>query len=238
MNEPHNDSLNDFWEDAEPGDWEFESEVQSEDDDALISRRQAMGGAASILGVAIAGSLNLLWGSSVASADVASGGLSISGDSATSDGGNLQSLTVSTSGHVSYDGLDTDAADININFFAAHSGNSVDTAANQIDSQTVTVGSTTGLKTRAGHYDYAFSGVNVFNSDDLKKSDFKVNSDGDTQSFDIDFRIELEVLDSAGTKLVEGASKATTTISITNQARSTGANGNGNTTAKGNNQSA
>lgn len=236
MSQAQPPSLNDFWEESEEGPWQIDYEVHDEDDH-LVSRRQAMSGLAGLIGLVGAGTLNVMLGSTVARADVASGGLSIAGDSTTSDGGNLNSLTVDTAGHVSYDGLDVDAASIAVNFYAAHTGGDLTLTGNQIAGQNVNVVDDAGLDTRAGHYDYTFSGVDVLSSNDISKTDFHVTTDGDTQSFNVDFRIELQVLDGSGTQLISGDAVTTTTITVTNETRSAGAGGSGNTSASGNNQS-
>lgn len=231
-------TLEDFWEDAEAGEWQLEADLREEDDRQLLTRRTAVSGLAGILGISIAGSLSVLWGSSLARADVASGDLTIDGDSTATDGGQLSSVTVSADGHVSYDGLDSDADSININFFAAESGNNVDTSANRIAQRSLTVSNVSGLDTRAGHYDYSFTDIDVTNSDDLTLSDFTASSDGTSNSTDVDFRIELEVFDSGGTKLVEGAAVDTATVTVTNESETGNAEGTGNVTATGSNQSA
>lgn len=229
--DPNPESLEEFWDQE----WE---DTGADGDDAM-SRRKLLGAAGTLLGLGTMLGGGFLLSTGTARADVATGGLNISGDSTVSDGGRLSSLTVSiTSGHVSYDGLDRDAASIDINFYAAQSGNTVKLAANEIASQTASVGTTTGLDTRAGHYDYTFSDVNVFNSDDLSRTDFAATSDGTTTDTMVDFMVELVVLDGSGTSLVTATETSTATISVTNEARSGGANGSGSTTANGNNQNA
>lgn len=236
MSQAQPPSLNDFWEESETGPWEIDYEVHDEADH-LVSRRQAMSGLAGLIGLVGAGTLNVALGSTVARADVATGGLSITGDSATSDGGNLKSLTVTTGGHVGYDGLDADAASIAVNFYAAHTGGDLTLTGNRIAATSLNVVDDAGLDTRAGDYDYTFSGVDVLSSNDISKNDFRVTTDGNTQSFDIDFRVELQVFDGGGAQLVSGDAVTTTTITVTNEQKSAGANGSGSTTASGNNQS-
>lgn len=229
--DPSPDTLEEFWEQ--------EWDPDRSDDDSM-SRRRLLGAAGSLLGLGAMLGGGLLFTTGTARADVATGGLSIGGDSAVSDGGQLSSLTVSiSSGHVSYDGLDVDADSLNINFYAVHSGTTpVNADANLIDSTTVATSSDTSMGSRAGHYDYTFSGVNVFNSGDIARSDFHVTADGTTQDFPVDFMVELEVLDASSNVLVSATELSTATISVTNQSRSAGANGNGNTSANGSNQNA
>jgi hypothetical protein len=170
-------------------------------------------------------------------ADAAVSGLSVAGDQITTDNGQLTSLTASVSGHVSYDGLDGQAATVEVRLFAAPAGGAVDAARNQIATTSASVDAASGLDTRAGHHDFDFVDVDVLAADDLSTTDFAATGDGTTKDTDVEFRLGLAVLDAGGSELVGAAQTATATISVTNESRQGGAQGNGNTNAQGTNQS-
>lgn len=172
-----------------------------------------------------------------ASADVATGGLAVQGDSIATDNGRLTSLTASVSGHASYDGLDTEAAQVTVALSAAPTGGAVADAGNRIASTTADVSTTTGLGTNAGHLDYGFTDADVLAARDLAAADFAATADGTTATTDVDFRVGIVVTDGSGTELASAADVTTTTVEVTNQARSAGNSGSGSTNAGGTNQS-
>lgn len=163
--------------------------------------------------------------------------LTVSGDSVTTDSGQLTGLTTSVSGHVSYDGLDAEAASVDVELYASPAGGATDAARNRIASSSTAVADAAGLDTRAGHLDYGFTDADVLAADDLSSTDFAATGDGTTEETDVDFRLVLAVLDGEGNQLVGAEASTSATISVTNQSRQGGANGNGNTNAQGTNQS-
>lgn len=169
-------------------------------------------------------------------ADAAVSGLSVAGDELTTDDGQLTGLTASVSGHVSYDGLDGQADSLAISLFAAPSGGAVDASRNEIANTSTSVDASSGLAAHAGHHDFDFVDVDVLAADDLSATDFAATGDGTTEDTDVDFRLELAVLDAGGSELVGAAETTTATISVTNESRQGGAQGNGNTNAQGTNQ--
>lgn len=218
------------------------SEDERELDDSERRRvatptRRGLFGVAGAVVVGGLGSSVVLY-SGRARADVATGTLSIQGDSIVTDDGRLRSLTVSlSSGHVSYDGLDTEAATVDVNLFAAPSGGATDDAGNRIASKTATVTLESGLRAHAGHYDYSFTDVDVLAAADLGEGDFSAPTDGTTRETDVDFRVELLVKDSGGTLITRADATETVTISVTNQAQSSDTQGDGTVSAGGTNQS-
>lgn len=176
--------------------------------------------------------------STPAQAQVSADDLTITDDQTTTDGGRLSSLTVSIpDGVATYDGLDTDAAQVTVALSAAPTGGDLTTAGNQLDTATETVSESAELNTRAGTYNYTFTDVDVFQADDISRQQFAATEDGSTKHTDIDFRVELTVEDNAGNILATAATITTTTISVTNEAQSSNAGGNGSASAGGSNQS-
>lgn len=172
-----------------------------------------------------------------ARADAAVSGLTVSGDSVTSDSGQLTGLTASVSGHASYDGVDNEAATVGVELYAAPTGGAIDAPRNQIDNVSATVALESGLGTHAGHRDFGFTDADVLAADDLSAGDFTATGDGTTKETDVDFRLALAVLDGVGSQLVGASATTTATISVTNQSRQGGAQGSGSTNAQGTNQS-
>lgn len=159
------------------------------------------------------------------------------GDSVTTDNGQLRSLTVSIDGgHLSYDGLDTPAAAVDVNLFAALAGGDTDAADNRIASTTFAVADESALDTNAGSLDFSFASADVLGARDVRKADFRASTDGGTADTDVDFRLEVVVEDAGGATVVEAEDVATARISVTNQARSKGVQGSGSTNAGGSNQ--
>lgn len=163
--------------------------------------------------------------------------LSVDGDAITTDDGQLTGLTATVTGHLSYDGLDTDATTVDVELYAAPSGGATGAARNRIASSSYTVALESGLDTHAGHRDFGFNDADVLAADDLTASDFSATGDGTTKHTDVDFRLALAVLDLDGNVLVSAAATTTATISVTNEANSSNVQGSGNTTASGTNQS-
>lgn len=172
-----------------------------------------------------------------ARADAAVTGLSVDGDAITTDNGQLTGLTATVSGHLSYDGLDTEATTVDVELYAAPSGGATSAARNQIAASSYTVALESGLDTHAGHRDFGFSDADVLAADDLVASDFSATGDGTTKDTNVDFRLAMAVADLDGNVLVSAAATATATISVTNEANSANAHGSGSTTATGTNQS-
>lgn len=205
-----------------------------EEDRGSITRRGLLTSAIVVL---FSGSIAGRFLTGTARADAAVTDLGVAGDSITTDDGQLTGLTASVSGHVSYDGLDTEAVSVDIELYAAPSGGAIDAAGNLIDSESVTVALTSGLDTHAGHYDYSFVDADVLAADDLAASDFSATGDGTTKDTDVDFRIAMTVKDLDGNVLVTAATTDMATISVTNEANSANAGGSGTTDAQGTNQS-
>lgn len=202
-------------------------------DERSIGRREVV-----ILG-ATAGSslLGTALLSEGARADVAAGPLDVSGNDVTTDNGQLQTLTVTLdSGHLSYDGLDTTAATVDVNLYGGPTGGDTAATGNQIASTGFTVADESTLDTHAGSVDFTFDSVDVLAAQDVKKNDFHATTDGETKETDVEFRLEVVVKDGTGTTVVEGDDVSTATISVTNQPRSTGVQGSGATNAGGSNQ--
>lgn len=201
--------------------------------DSSLTRRElvvlAATAAASVFGSALL--------SDGARADAALGSLDVSGDSVTTDNGQLRSLTVSIdAGHLSYDGLDTPAASVDVNLFAALAGGDTDATNNRIATTSYTVADESALETNAGSVDFTFDSVDVLAARDVRKADFRASTDGGTADTDVDFRLEVVVRNGGDAPLVEAEDTATATISVTNQARSEGVQGTGSTNAGGKNQ--
>lgn len=213
----------------------FAPEGSAESDDrGSATRRGVLGSAIAVL---LTGPIAGRYLVDTARADAAVTGLDVTGDAITTDDGQLTGLTTSVSGHVSYDGLDTDAAILDIELYAAPSGGATDAAGNRMASTSATVALESGLGTHAGHLDFGFVDADVLAADDLSASDFSATGDGTTKDTDVDFRLAMAVSDVDGNVLVSAAATTTATISVTNEANSANAGGSGSTTASGTNQS-
>lgn len=202
-------------------------------DERSIGRREAL-----VVGATVGSSLlGMALLTDRTRADVATGPLDVSGDGVTTDNGQLQTLTVTLdSGHLSYDGLDTTAATVDVNLYAAPAGGDTAASGNRIASTGFTVADESTLDAHAGSVDFTFDSVDVLAAQDVKKNDFRAATDGGTKDTDVAFRLEVVVKDGGGATVVEAEDVATATISVTNQARSSGVQGSGATNAGGSNQ--
>ena len=197
------------------------------------TRRRVLAAAAlALVGVGAVG-----YSAGTARADAAVDGLAVAGDAIETDNGRLLGLSASLSGHVSYDGLDTPAATVEVAIYAAPAGGAVDAAGNRVAVETVAVADEAGLREFAGHHDYAFADVDLLAAADLSANDFAAVGDGTTTDTAIDVRTALSVRDAGGVELVGSSATSRATISVTNQARRGGARGSGSTTAQGTDQS-
>ena len=201
----------------------------------MKSRRRFIGGAAAL---AFAGGASSLAFTNRASAGVGSD-LTLSGDEVETDDGRIDTLNVTVSdGWTEYDGLDTDAASVEVQLHAAPSGGDVSAAKNVIHTAQFSVADVASLDTRAGSLSFEFIEVDAFAAQDVYPGLFRAQMDGDSKDTDIDFCLEADVRDADGNVLTSSSAITTVTVTVTNQQTTGGAgNGGGGVSASGPDQS-
>lgn len=139
----------------------------------------------------------------------------------TSNGGNLQSLTVAPDGDVHYDGLESvpSGADVEVQMKLAN------------DSTWETVGSKNVSATgQQGDITFNFSTIDVLANSSLTKADFKAAGDGTNQTTTVDIRVVATLYDSGENGNDVTATSATSfDVEVQNEKISTSAGGKANT---------
>lgn len=163
----------------------------------------------------------------------------VTGTSVESDDGTLTSLIVTADVVAEYDGLDTDAADAEVSLFAATGAGETTDSSNRIASAAFTVAMSPSLNTRAGTVSHTFSAVDVLGAADVEAGDFTSVVDGESAATELEFRLAFVVRDGSGgmmdpgATLLSAARTTTSTVTVTNQAKTGVIGGSGETNGSG-----
>jgi hypothetical protein len=153
--------------------------------------------------------------------------LDMDGDSVTTDDGSITGLTVDASGDITYDGAEIPPGETEIELQIKDTDGSFTT----IEKSTETL---TGL---AGTYSYSFSDVDIVGESGYTKSGLSPDTDGESKSTELQFRIVVTTDDIDGGDGRERdeftSNSASATVTVNNEETTTDAGGTGNVDVTG-----